>query len=186
VSRLYIIGGHVLDIFRRVVGDFTELSATLATRMPEARLLETGERLPIGTPDQISVTGTLESGAVGSVQIITGSPQGDGYRLEVHGTAGRLFLVSSDDSLIGPQFTLFGSRGPQADPQPIPLPDRYRQILPDVSVAVSNVHQVYSDLAESLRSGAPFAPSFVQGAEVHRIIDAIEASAATGIRQRLE
>jgi predicted dehydrogenase len=185
VSRLHVVGGHVLDIFRRVVGEFTELSATLATRLPEAVLLETGERLPIGTPDQISVTGTLQSGAVGTVQIVTGSPQGAGYRLEVHGTAGRLLLVSSDDSLIGPQFALSGSQGPTAEPRPIPLPDRYRQILPDVPVAVSNVHQVYSDLAESLRTGSPFAPSFEAGAEVHRIIDAIEASAATGIRQRL-
>ena len=187
VSRLYVVGGHALDLLRRVAGDFTELSAILATRLPVAVLAGTGERLPIETPDQIAVTGVLASGAVASVHITTGSPKGAGYRLEIHGTAGRLVLVSADDSLVGPQFTLLGSQGDE-QLRELPLPQGYAQDLPDVPVTVSNVHRVYTDLARGVRGELPSGSdvvTFATGAEVHRLLDAIETSAETGRRVRL-
>lgn len=177
VSRIYILGGHALDLFRRLVGDFTELSATTAVRLPVAVLAETGEQLPTGTPDQIAITGTLKSGAVASVHIVTGSPRGSGYRFEFHGTKGRLALVSTDDSLVGPRFVLYGGQG-QDELRELGLPDGYRQILPGAPVTVSNVYQNYEDFAEALRTGGPFEPSFDTATQVHRIIDAVEASGA--------
>ncbi|WP_239396342.1 Gfo/Idh/MocA family protein [Frankia sp. CiP3] len=182
LSRLVVVGGHATDLFRRVVGDFAELSATLATRLPVAVIAETGEHLPISTPDQILVTGSLTSGAVASVHITTGSPAGSGYRFEVHGTAGRLLMMAGDDSLVGPDFTLYGSQS-RTQLRPIVLPPRYLAGSPDEPVAVRNVRQVYGDLAEAIRSGAPLEPDFATGLQVHQLLDTIELAALSGQRQ---
>ena len=185
VSRLYIVGGHALDLLRRLVGDFAELSATLATRLPVAHIAETGQQLAIDTPDQISVTGTLRSGAVAGAHLVSGGPRGDGYRIEIHGTAGRLVLTSADDSLIGPDFTLWGGHGPRHELRPLAVPRPARPGPAQAPVAMANVAQVYADLAAAIREGAGFEPDFGTGEQVHRILDAIERSAADGVRQRL-
>jgi predicted dehydrogenase len=53
---------------------------------------------------------------------------------------------------------------------------------------VSNVHQVYADLARAIRTSEPFQPHFGTAAGTavgtHRLLDAIKRSAETGERQR--
>ena len=185
VSRLSIVGGHALDLFRALAGDFAELSATLATRLPIAHIAETGEQLPIDTPDQIALTGTLRSGAVFSAHLVSGGPRGDGYRIELHGTAGRLVLTSADDSLIGPDFTLWTERAPGRELRAVPVPDAPRPGPAGAPVAMANVAQVYGDLAAAIRAGTEFEPSFGTGEQVLRILDAVERSAASGSREAL-
>ncbi|MET7459451.1 Gfo/Idh/MocA family oxidoreductase [Nonomuraea sp. NPDC005501] len=184
VNHLAVVGGHSIDMFRSAVGDITELSATLATRITSITLEETGERIEVTSPDQIAVSGLLESGAAVSVHLMTGGPSGEGFRIEVHGRAGRLVLSSADDSLVGPEFTLHFADGTGA-PVELPVPDHYSRVLPDAPPAVRNVHQVYADLARAIRSGVPIEPDFATAAGTHRILDAIKRAAETGERQRL-
>jgi predicted dehydrogenase len=181
-SRLIIVGGHAFDLFRRGVGDFVELSATVATRIPYAELADTGERIPLTAPDQIAVHGVLASGAVGAVRIVTGSPHGSGYRVEVNGREGRLVMLSANDDLVGTQFTLYGSRG-RAEPQPLPTPRHLTaDLLMDATPAVRNVHRVYADLAAAIRGGTPVEPDFDTAVEVHDLLDTVESSSALGRR----
>jgi predicted dehydrogenase len=58
---------HFLDAFNLVLGEFTSLSATLATRRTSVVVQETQKTIPQTSPDQVIVQGTLESGAVASV-----------------------------------------------------------------------------------------------------------------------
>lgn len=48
-----------------------------------------------------------------------------------------------------------------------------------------NVHQVYTDLARAIRTGEPAEPDFGTAARMHRILDAIALSAASGERRYL-
>ncbi|OHV57180.1 hypothetical protein CgIS1_22420 [Frankia sp. CgS1] len=113
------------------------MSATLATRLPVAVIADSGERKPITTPDQILVTGTLRSGGVASVHITTGSPMGSGYRFEVHGTAGRLLMVADGDSLVGPQFIVYGSQS-HGQMRRIELPPEYPAGSPNIPIQILN------------------------------------------------
>ncbi|MCP2241549.1 putative dehydrogenase [Lentzea aerocolonigenes] len=178
-NRLIIVGGHALDVFRRAVGDFTSLSATTATRLPEAELAETGEKVPVGWPDQISVTGVLGSGAVASAHIITGGPFGTGYRIEVHGTKGRLVLLSESDELVGTRWRLLGALG-RAELEP--LPDSHADDLIDAPPAVRNVNRVYRDLASAIADGTPVEPDFATATDVHRLLDTIVSASDSGER----
>lgn len=184
VGHLAVVAGHSMDMYRYAVGDFTELSATLATRVTTVTMEETGEKLEVTSPDQIVVGGLLESGAASSVHFMTGGVHGDGFRIEVHGSEGRLVLRSTDDSLVGPEFVLTHTAAGRP-PVTVDVPERYRPLLPDAPVPVRNVHRVYTDLARSIRTGEPSGPDFGTAARMHRVIDAIKESAATGERRRL-
>jgi predicted dehydrogenase len=184
VNHLAVVAGHSLDMFRSVVGDFTELSATLATRIRRITMEETGQEIEVTSPDQIVVSGLLESGAAASAHFMTGGPRGDGFRIEVHGRAGRLVLRSLDDSLVGPEFTLDFADGP-GEPVRVPLSTPYQPLDPQVPPAVRNVRQAYRDLAHAIRTGEPFEADFETAARTHQLLDAIRESARTGVRQRL-
>lgn len=185
VNHLAVVGGHSLDMHRSVVGDFADVSAIMTTRIRRITLRETGSRIDVTSPDQIAVVGLLESGAMSSVHVMTGGPRGDGFRIEVHGRAGRLVLRSTDDSLVGPEFVLTHARA-NGDPiENLALPARYRPALTGVPSPVSNVHQVYADLAQAIRTGKPFEPDFGTAVGTHRLLDAIRQSAETGERHRL-
>ncbi|MEU6073138.1 Gfo/Idh/MocA family oxidoreductase [Micromonospora sp. NPDC047074] len=180
VNHLAVVGGHAMDMFGSAVGHPTEIAATLTTRIARITLEETGEQIPVTSPDQIAAVGLLESGATASVHIMTGGPVGDGFRIEVHGRSGRLVLRARDDSLVGPEFTLTVSDGTGRGTE-LPVPAEHRHTPPAAPPAVHNVRQVYADLA----AGHPVEPDFGTAERTHRLIDAIARSAATGTRQRL-
>ncbi|MGX1370250.1 putative dehydrogenase [Streptomyces canus] len=184
VNHVAVVGGHSLDMFQYAVGNLTEVSATLATRIGQVTMEETGERIEVTSPDQIALHGVLESGATASAHFMTGGPRGDGFRIEAHGRAGRLVLVSSDDSLVGPRFTLTHETANGAPAREVPLPDAYRPLLGTPS-PVSNVAQVYADLVRAIRTGGDFAPDFATAVRTHRLLDGIKTSARTGGRVRL-
>ncbi|WP_207922470.1 Gfo/Idh/MocA family oxidoreductase [Micromonospora sp. KC606] len=185
VNHVAVVGGHCLDMYRSIVGDFTELSATLTTRIRRVTLQETGNEIEVTSPDQIVVAGLLESGAASSVHLMTGGPQGDGLRIEVHGRAGRLILRSTDDSLVGPEFVLTHARVNGSPVERLTVPMRYQSALTGAPSPVSNVHQVYADLARTIRTEQTFEPDFATAVRTHRLLDTIKQSADMGERQRL-
>jgi predicted dehydrogenase len=184
VNHVAVVGGHSLDMHRSVVGDFAEVSATLTTRFRQVTLRETGRSIEVASPDQILVAGLLESGAAASAHFMTGGPRGDGFRIEVHGRAGRLVLRATDDSLVGPEFVLTHARANGAPHEELAPPTAYLPALAGMPSPVSNVHRVYADLARSIRTGEPFKPDFGTAVRTHRLLDAIKRSAETGERQR--
>ncbi|MGH8877333.1 MAG: Gfo/Idh/MocA family protein [Stackebrandtia sp.] len=183
VNHLAVVGGHSMDQFASLIGPFTELSATLATRIPEVTMAETGQRLAVTSPDQILVNGTLESGAAAAVHIMTGGPAGAGYRFEVQGTTGRLVLTSADDSLIGPRYRLSIATG--GEPAPLPIPEAYWSGGTDNPGAADNIRRVYAGFARTIRGEGAVAPNFDTAVAVHRTIDAIKRAAESSTRQRV-
>jgi hypothetical protein len=53
VNHLAVVGGHSLDMFQYAVGDFTEVSATLATRIDRITMEGTGETIGGTSPDHL-------------------------------------------------------------------------------------------------------------------------------------
>ncbi|MFG3341452.1 Gfo/Idh/MocA family protein [Glycomyces sp. NPDC048151] len=183
VNHLAVVGGHAMDQFTHAVGRFTELSGRLSTRIPEVRIIETGAALAVTSPDQILAHGTLESGAPASVHITTGGPAGDGYRIEVQGRAGRLVLVSEDDSLVAPRYRLTKStaQGTEA----VPVPGRFWTGGSANPSPSANAGEVYRAFAGAIRTGAPAAPNFDTAIAVLRTQDAIRRSDGSGARERV-
>ena len=88
-NTLTIPGGHSIDALCYCVGDFREVSATVATQFTRATIAETGVTVEKSAPDQIAVHGVLRGGAVASVHVQGGTRQATGVSLEINGDGGR-------------------------------------------------------------------------------------------------
>jgi predicted dehydrogenase len=182
-NLLTITAGHALDTLCAVAGEVAELSATLGSRFPEVTVAETGERIPATSPDQVSVTGQLENGAVMTACVLGGVGYDPGFKLEVRGTRGGIRLTArpglSAGNLSVEHVSPAGERQAVA---PLPAPPSLAAVPQGPPSLVAGL---YLDLAEAIRYGKRNGPDFAYAVRRHRLLDAIRTSAAQGNRQQL-
>jgi predicted dehydrogenase len=183
-NTLTIAGGHAIDAMCAVLGEFAELSARLATRIPEWRNLE-GKAVPVDSPDSITVVGRLVSGAEVSVNVAAVPSNPSGNRLEIYGREGAL-VVRTDGSLnIGP-IQVLGGKGKEPMTA-MPIPAKYR-VVPEGTPSGQpyNVAQAYTRAAGALRRNGSFDVDFGLAVQRHKLIDAIERSSSAGRSVRVD
>ena len=177
-NTLTIAGGHAIDALCFVLGEFADVSARLATKVPVWRNTDTDTDVPVDWPDWISVSGQLESGADVSFLVTTVPFNPSGNRFEIYGTEGTL-VVSGGSANTGPN-RLHGARGKEPL-APMDVPAHFT-LVPDATPAgpPRNVAQAYSRLATAITADAPYQPDFAHAVKRHKLIDALERSSADG------
>ena len=177
-NTLTIAGGHAIDALCAVLGEFAELSARVATRIPEWRTLE-GKPYPVDSPDSINIAGRMVSGAEVSVNVAAVPSHPGGNRIDIYGTEGALVLRAEGSFNTGGS-ELHAGQGKQPMAA-MPIPAQYK-VVPDGTPAGPpyNVAQAYARAAGALRGRGAFDVDFDLAVQRHRLIDAIERSAATG------
>lgn len=181
-TMLTIPFGHTMAAVRDVLGEIAELAALLAVRRKKAVALDTGAILSVTAPDQLLVSGLLESGAPLSVHYRGGAPRdGVGLFWEINGTEGDIRVTGSSGHSQMVQLSLSGGRGEDRALQPLEVPGPLLAGWPDDPVP-GNVARIYGRLAADLRDGSRTAPSFDDAVAVHKIIAAVEEAAASGGR----
>ncbi|MFZ6644165.1 Gfo/Idh/MocA family protein [Undibacterium sp. TJN25] len=158
---------------------FADVAATLESRRKTAQVIETGEILAMQTPDQIAVNGTLENGTVVSAHVRGGMSRGTNFRLEINGTRGDLVVTSSLGYPGIGATTVHGGRDDDALIHELEIPAEYKLVGSELGMG-TNVANNYALLAADLKNGTHTAPSFADAVTLHRLIDAIEQSAAKG------
>jgi len=183
-NTLTIAGGHAIDALCAVLGEFVEISARVATRIPEWRTLE-GKPVPVDAPDSINVVGRMASGAEVSVNVAAVPSNPGGNRLEIYGREGALVIRANGALSLGPN-QMHAGKGKEAMVS-MPVPAKYR-FAPDGTPGGQpyNVAQAYARAAGALRGGGAFDVDFNLAVQRHQLIDAIERSAATGRSVRLD
>jgi len=174
-NTLTISGGHAIDGLCYVLGEFKELAARVATRIKAWKSTETGQDVPVDSPDSISIAGVLESGAEVSVQVAAMPFNPSGTRLEIYGRDGTMVISAPHSLNIGPS-VLYAAQGraPLAEMQ---IPDKYLFVPKDTPPGSPyNVAQAYARSADALRSGADFDVDFDLAVARHKLIDTIERS----------
>src|SRR5678815_3420420 len=177
-NTLTIAGGHAIDALCAVLGEFAELSARVATRIPEWRTLE-GKPYAVDSPDSINVVGRMVGGAEVTVSVAAVPSNPGGNRMEIYGREGAL-VIRADGSLnFGPS-QLHAGKGkePMAS---MPVPSKYK-VAPEGTPGGQpyNVAQAYARMADARRAGRSFDVDFNLAVQRHKLIDAIERSSATG------
>ncbi len=183
-NTLTIANGHTVDAMRFVVGDFRRLSAVVATQAKQ--WLDTGANtlLDVTSPDNVLVSGRLESGAVASLHIGAVPYAGSGYRMEIYGHDGTL-VASGEDSPQLSQVLLHGAKGGERL-APLPAPERFAIAAPATPPGEAvNVGQMYAMFAQAIRDrpirdGDSRQPDFATAVELHRLIDAIKEASDNG------
>ncbi len=180
---LTIACGHTIDALCSVVGEFSDVSTVVSTQATTWRETDTGKDLPVTSPDNILVSGSLQGGGVASVQIGSAPWAGSGYRMEIYGEEGTLVALSVDSPQLQ-QVSISGARGGSNELQDL-TPAEELHLAPEIpGGAAYNVGQLYSRFAASIRGQASgdTLPDFDHAVTLHRLIDAIRASSDEGRR----
>jgi predicted dehydrogenase len=178
-NTLTIAAGHTVDAMRFVAGDFTRLSAVVATQAKQWLDTGTGTWLDVTSPDNVLLNGQLANGAVASVHVGAIPFAGSGYRMEIYGREGTLVATGEDSPQLG-RVELHGAkRGDTL--APIPVPDRFTlagRATPQGEAG--NVGQMYALFAQAVRDGKSRQPTFETAVDLHRLIDAIRQASEKG------
>lgn len=183
VSMLTVQFGHAIDGFCWCLGEFRELSATLATRFPMVKRTDTGEEVAKTIDDQIAVSGILENGAVASVHYRSGSSQVANFFWEINGSKGDLVVTGESGRL---QYGDFRIRGTAAAGglEELPIPESYRLVSGcSPSDMFYTLAHAYALMRSDIKLGTDHVPTFADALVRHRMIEAIERSSRSGTRQ---
>jgi len=178
-NTLTIANGHTVDAMRFVAGDFSQLSAVVATQAKQ--WLDTGANtwLDVTSPDNVLISGRLANGAVVSVHIGAIPFAGSGYRMEIYGRDGTLVVSGEDSPQLG-EVSLYGAKGGNKLAL-IPIPQRFTVAAADTpSGEPHNVGQMYTVFSQAIRDGGSRQPTFGTAVDLHRLVDAIKQASDNG------
>jgi predicted dehydrogenase len=179
---LHIYGGHFFDAVFTMLGHPTSISALAVNQFKEVTLIETGEKLPHTLADQVVVNGVFANGAVLTAHLEAGKRNNYGWQLDLTGSAGDLKISNSTSFGHAPNVI----EGAQGDSQPLkvlPVPEIYNW-LPHSELGGSQLElaNLYAAYARDVQDGTRLAPTFADALAMHRLIDSIELSNASGQR----
>lgn len=84
------------------------------------------------------------------------------------------------------ELTLRGAQGAQTGLELLPVPEQYRWAPQGLGLGLgTNVAQAYVRLARDYREGTHLCPTFDDAVTRHRMIEAIETAAVTGLSPTL-
>ena len=183
-NTLTIANGHTVDAMRFVTGDFSRLSAVVATQAKQWLDTGTNTWLDVTSPDNVLLSGRLANGAVVSAHIGAIPFAGSGYRMEVYGRDGTLVATGEDS----PQLSEVSLQGAKGDNTlgAMPVPERFTFAAPGMpSGEALNVGQMYALFAQAIRDGAirdgkSRQPTFETAVDLHRLVDAIKQASDIG------
>src|SRR5882762_6242053 len=184
-NLLTIALGHSLDTLNYLLGEFADLWAVADVRRPLITIEETGEQIVKTAADQIAVIGTLASGATASIHIREAVAGGTGFLWEINGTDGTL-RITADAALpeIFP-LTVAGAQG-RNEPAELAIPTALTQKWPSLTslegAPAFNVARAYAAFAADIDNGTHTVPDFADAIRRHKVIAAVERSAASGKR----
>lgn len=179
-TMLTVAFGHTVDALTLVLGEFTDLCATTATRRPVVHNTVTGAAAAMTSADQVAVSGVLDSGAVASLHFRGGQSRGTQFHWEINGTDGDLIVTQTAGMIQVGAITLRGARGADRDLAPIPVPPAYERV-PSLSGQTAapayNVAHAYVEFRDDLAQDTHTTPDFAHAADRHRLLDRVHPHA---------
>lgn len=183
-GAILIALGHALDIVRWYAGEVSEVNGSVETLVPETRFSDTGEVVAVTSIDTVSCMARLSTGVTGTLHVSNACYRGSGFRLEVYGTEGRL-LVETPNMVQYSPARVHGARRNE-EFRELPVPERLHEVsaLASDSQALQ-VAQLLRHFIRSIDEGKTFHPNFDDALSLHRTIEAIKRSGASGTWERV-
>lgn len=175
-TMLSIPFGHMIDAFTWILGDFTRLTATLATQYPAVHRVDGDGIVSATAPDQVVVGGVLNGGGVVSLQYRGGDAGDVNFRWEVCGTDGVLIIEGDSGHLQYGHIRLRGRKGAEQLVD-LPVPGEYRRVATDAAGYSDAVAHAYRAVYDDLREGTSTVPTFADAVKTHELLTRIERAA---------
>jgi predicted dehydrogenase len=184
VSMLTVQFGHTIDGLCWCLGEFSDISATLATRFPMVPRTDTGELVGKTIDDQIAVSGILQNGAVASVHYRSGSSSAANFFWEINGTKGDLVVTGSHGRLQYSDLRIQHGPGNGGQLADLTVPDSYKLVSACVPTDIFyTLAHAYTLLRKDILEGTSHVPRFSDALIRHEMIEAIEVASSSGARQ---
>ncbi len=189
-NTLTITFGHVLDAMCMVVGELTEVSAIVATRVPQWYETDTKKYVDVTSPDNVVIHGRLENGAVVNAYCGVHPYHGSGHRLEIYGRDGTLSMIGGGQGGAEPRRKIMGGHKDDKALQELPVPERLKWVPEAVrnDGPAYDVGQMWVRFAQAIRNGSSADANladFDHAVRRHRMLDAIVRASETGQRQKI-
>ena len=186
-NTLTITFGHAMDALCMVVGELTDVSAVVATQVPQWFETDTKKYVDVTSPDNILLTGRLEGGAVASASVCVQPYHGSGYRLEIYGKDGTLMMIGGGEAGQEAKRKIMGGHKEDKALQELPVPERLKWVPEEVQNGGPSydVGQMWVKFAEAIRTNTHIDPDFDFAVRRHRMLDAIRRASETGQRQKV-
>lgn len=180
---LTIMAGHFLAALERVAGPLAEVSARLPRTHDSILVTGTERTVPNATPSHVLLHGRLTSGATASVAVHGGNgPAQDGFLLKLVGSDATL---TATPALPG-TFIHWGDWDIRIGDDVLAVPQTYRIVPAGVgSGPAANIAALYQEVAQAIAEARQPHPSFETALRHHRLLAAIERSAADGVAREI-
>lgn len=179
--------GHVFDALCMVVGELSEVSAVVTTQAKQWFETDTKKFVDTTAPDNITIHGTLENGAVVTANVGVQPYHGSGYRFEIYGKEGTLMMIGGGEAGQEANRRVMGGRKEDKALQDLPVPERLKWVPEEVRKVgrAYDVGQMWVRFAQAIRTGAAVEPDFDHAVRRHRSLDAIARASQSGQRQKV-
>jgi predicted dehydrogenase len=186
-NTLTITFGHAIDAMCMVVGELTEVSAIVATQVPQWYETDTKKHVDVTSPDNIMIQGRTEGGAIVNAYVGVHPYHGTGYRFEIYGKEGTLAMIGGGEAGDEKNRKIMGGKKDDKALQPLPVPDKFKSVPEAVqnTPASYDVGQMWVRFQEAIRTGNALEPDFDHAVRRHRMLDAIRRASETGQRQKV-
>jgi predicted dehydrogenase len=186
-NTLTITFGHALDAMCMVVGELTEVSALVSTRVPQWFETDTKKYVDVTSPDNIMIQGRLENGAIANAYVGVHPYHGTGYRLEIYGKDGTLAMIGGGEAGQEASRKIMGGHKDDQALKELAVPERLKWVPEEVRKVgrAYDVGQMWVNFAKAIRSGEAVEPDFEHAVRRHRTLDAIVRASESGQRQKV-
>ena len=176
-TLLSIAGGHSLAAIEMVIGAYTEITAIGSALCPLVEISGTGKTIERTGFDHVVIVGRHASGCVSTLEVVGGTSSVP-LSFALRGSTGTLTLSGGHAGgfQVGP---LTVTTEPPSAPQAAPI-----AVGPEGPAL--NLSAMYARLGDDIRSGTWTVPDFASAVHFHRLLDAIDTSAAEGRRVTLD
>ncbi len=182
---LTISTGHILATLARAVGEFRQLSGVVAAINRQTTVIETGQTIPVTSPDQVLVAGRLASGAVASVVVQGGSaPVTPAFEVRVVGTEATLVVRPATPGGIHISDWSISMSKPDGTSVDLPVPEHYSPVPAAVPTGPpKNVAILYREFGRAIAGNRAAVPDFTAAVGFHRLLAQIQRTSDTGVRE---
>ena len=177
------IFSHIVDLARYLVGEFREVSAAMETFVKQ-RPLKSGARKTgrVTVDDAVAMIGRFENGALASLEATRFAPgRKNSLTLEINGSAGSLFFDLEEMN----RLKFFSGRDPQdrqgfrdiivTEPSH-PYIDKWWPPGHIIGYEHTFIHTI-ADFVKAVVDGKSVQPTFEDGLQNQRVLDAVSQSA---------
>ena len=185
---LSISTGHILATLARAVGEFSQLSGVVASINKETTVIETGQTIPVTSPDQVVVAGRLASGALASVVVQGGSaPVSPAFEVRIVGTEATLVVRPATPGAIHISDWSISITKPGGTSGHLPVPEQYSLVPASVPAGPpKNVAILYREFGRAIAGRRPAVPDFTTAVRFHRLLGQIQRTSDTGVREDID